>query len=196
MDILHGRSKGNCIQTFDLLIEKTTFQTCMDRFYFRSVSEQLFVRIYHNVTQFGFFTVLPCRVVALCYTVSAQKFAEVANLCSQCIFCTVNAASHTADNFAFFFVQHQNTRVDRCLYQSFDGTAHFLDAIWHLYQEENNLFLTYLLQSFFGCLTDFFHSHGNAFIGSGIFRSPVILKFLCCSKNCFFCFFICNKNSF
>ena len=64
MDVFHIRAKGYAVQLRLLFKEKAAFQTCMDGAYMRLFSKHFFERILHQITQFGVFAVLPCRIIS------------------------------------------------------------------------------------------------------------------------------------
>lgn len=128
MDVLHVWSQRYAVKSFDLLVEKSAFQSCMDRNNCRFLSVHFFVYGYHLVTERGFLAVLPCRISTLDGVLAAKELCQILDLVRKCISCCLYGTSDTGACKEFILIKFDNTDIGRSLYQSLDASAHLLDA--------------------------------------------------------------------
>ena len=76
MDIFHVRTQRYTIQSFNLLIEESAFQSRMDRNDCRFLSVHFLVNRYHFVTERGIFAVFPCRISTLNFVFSTEELGQ------------------------------------------------------------------------------------------------------------------------
>ena len=132
-------SQRYAVKSFDLLVEKSTLQSCMDRNNCRFLSVHFFVYGYHLVTERRFLAVLPCRISTLDGVLATKELCQILDPVRKCISCCLYGTSDTGACKEFILIKFDNTDIGRSLYQPLDASAHLLDAERNFHQIEENL---------------------------------------------------------